>query len=307
MRWLSSPETRVAVLRNPIVLAGLAVVVLLGLTAGILVVVDSARRGNAETPKVVVDQSTATIGPTSKTAEAVGVHGTTKDITAVRQAPGGTTPVLGTVQQGADLVIDGRTTDSGWYRVIFPPFSELHGWVEARQLTISGDPSTLVVATAEPPVVVVVPTEPATATPTPNPNTTTPLAGTPTVLPLPDLVIGTTPTISSGKLFVTVINQGKGVAHGVLTVAVFDETGAHLLGGTTLNDFTLDPGRSVDVATGLAVAGEQTLLVIVDPNGVIAESDDTNNRILIHVQTGGPPTPTATPRPGETPPPPAGG
>jgi hypothetical protein len=298
MRWLPSADTRAAVIRSPFVLAGLAVVVLLGLTAGVLVLIDSAGGSSAETPKVIIDQGTATVGPTSKTAEAVGVHGTTKAITAIRQAPGGTTGVLGTVQKGADLVIDGRTTDSGWYRVIFPPRSELHGWIDAEQLTVTGDAASLVVATAEPPVIIEVPTEPPTATPVPVTVTASPTEGTPAT-GLPDLVIGTTPTVSSGKLFVTVINQGTGPAHGILRVAVFDELGSKLIGGITLEDFTLEAGRSVDIGTGVAIVGDQKLLIIVDPAGEIAESDDTNNRIVINVQTG-----DETPAPKETPPPP---
>ena len=73
MKFIPGPETRAAVLRHPFVLAGLAVVVLLGVTAGALVVVDSAR-GGTEAPKVIIEQETVTPGPVVKTAEATGVH-----------------------------------------------------------------------------------------------------------------------------------------------------------------------------------------------------------------------------------------
>ncbi|MDE3096050.1 MAG: SH3 domain-containing protein [Chloroflexota bacterium] len=301
MNWLPSPETRAAVLKNPFVLAGLAVVVLLGATAGVLVLVDSARNSTAPAPAVVVDQTTATPGPVARTAVAAGVQGTAKQVTAVRSAPGRGTPVLGTMPQGSEVVIDGRTTDSGWYRVIYPPGSELHGWVEADFLTVTGDAAALVVATAEPPVYVDVPTLPPADTPVPStPSVTATAAGTPTATALPDLVIGTTPTISGGLLFVTVINQGRGPAVGNLVVAVFNQDGSKLLGGATVPNFTLEPGRSIDVGTGLAVSGDQTLLIIVDPNGTIPESDDTNNRILIRVATGQP-SPTAAVPAGSTP------
>ena len=303
MNWLPSPETRAAVLKNPFVLAGLAVVVLLGATAGALVLIDSARNSTVPAPAVVVDQTTATPGPIARTAVAAGVQGIAKQVTAVRSAPGRGTPVLGTMPQGSEVVIDGRTTDSGWYRVIYPPGSELHGWVEADFLNVTGDAAALVVATAEPPVYVDVPTLVPVDTPVPSTPAAlgTPTAsGTPTVTALPDLVIGTTPTISGGLLFVTVINQGRGPAVGNLVVAVFNQDGSKLLGGATVPNFTLEPGRSIDVGTGLAVSGDQTLLIIVDPNGTIAESDDTNNRILIRVATGQP-SPTAAVPPGSTP------
>ncbi|HYM14336.1 MAG TPA: CARDB domain-containing protein [Dehalococcoidia bacterium] len=298
-RWLPGPETRAAVVRHPFFLAGLAVVVLLGLTAGVLVVVDSARSAHPGTPTVAVSAiTTSTVGPTSLTAIAEGVTGVAIDITTVKAAPGAAGTALGTLAKGDDVVIDGRSKDSGWYRIIFPPLSELHGWIQATAVTVTGDPSTLVVATAEPPVYVEVPTAPpdvltaaaAPATPT---VAATP-AVTPTVAgPLPDLVIGTTPTISGGKLFVTVINQGKGDAVGDIVVAVFSEDGKQLLGGATLPHFTLKAGRSIDVGTGYEVTHNQTLLLIVDPNGQIPETDDTNNRATVAISVGNP-TPAAS-------------
>ena len=195
MKFIPGPETRAAVLRHPFVLAGLAVVVLLGVTAGALVVVDSAR-GGTEAPKVIIEQETVTPGPVVKTAEATGVHGSANRTAAVRSAPGATTSLLGTIPIKSDVTIDGRTTDSKWYRVIFPPRSELHGWIEAASLDVTGDPSTLVVATAEPPVVVAVPTTPRRPTPRVV-EPPTPLPDTPTAEPVfPDLVVGTTPTIA---------------------------------------------------------------------------------------------------------------
>src|SRR5438067_833026 len=178
MKFIPGPETRAAVLRHPFVLAGLAVVVLLGVTAGALVVVDSAR-GGTETPRVIIEQETVTPGPVVKTAEATGVHGTANRTAAVRSAPGSTTPLLGTIPIKSDVAIDGRTTDSKWYRIVFPPRSELHGWIEASSLDVTGDPSTLVVATAEPPLVVAVPTTPRRPTPAVEPPTAVPEPPTP--------------------------------------------------------------------------------------------------------------------------------
>jgi hypothetical protein len=281
------------------------VVVLLGLTAGTLVIIDSARGGTSSPPAVVVDPvSTNTVGPTSMTATADGVTGTANDILTVRSAPGTRTPAVGTLAKGDDVVIDGRTTDSNWYRIIFPPLSEFHGWVEATSVAVTGDPSTLVVATAEPPVFVEVPTPPPDALTARAGSLTPTESETPEVTPtvsgqLPDLVIGTTPTISGGKLFITVVNQGQGDATGDIVVAVFNQDGTQLLGGATLPHFTLKPGRSIDIGTGYEVTQNQTLLLIVDPNGDISETDDTNNRATVAIAVGNPPpadvTPTDTP------------
>ena len=302
MKWLPAPETRAAVLKHPFVLAGFAVVMLLGLTAAALVVVDSARGGGASgAPTVAVAPlTTATIGPTSKTASASGVSGTTNEVTTVRTAPGARTPPFGTLNKGEDVVIDGRTTDAKWYRVIFPPNSEQHGWVDATSLDVVGNPATLVIATAEPPVVVELPTsspsERTAVAPRQQPTAvdTSPAAtATPENGDLPDLVIGTTPTLSQGKLFVTVVNQGKGEATGDLVVAVFNPDRTKLLGGATLPAFTLAPGRSIDIGTGYEITKTVTLLLIVDPNGDIAETDDTNNQVTVKVAP-------AEPDPGRT-------
>ena len=292
MKWLPSAETRDAVLKHPFFLAGLAVVALLGLTAATLVVADSVR-GSASTarPTVVVSAETGTAGPGGRTTAGAGVSGTTKATSAVRSSPGTRTPVLGTLQAKSGVQIDGRTTDAKWMRIVFPPNNSagLHGWIDATNLDIIGDPASLVVATAEPPVVVELPTAPPAVltaialSQTALSSTTATVTPTPPGGALPDLVIGSPPTVSGGKLFVTVINQGKGDMKGDLVVAVFNADGTKLLGGATLPKFTLAAGRSIDVGTGYALTEDQTLLLVVDPNGDIAETDDTNNRLTIAV------------------------
>ena len=302
MNWMPRPETRDAVLRHPFFLAGLAVVALLGLTAGGLVIASSVRGTDASVPTVVVAPvETATPGAARKTAAASGVSATTRGTTAVRQGPG-TRAVVGTLPAKSDVDIDGRTTDAKWLRIVFPPNSDLHGWIDATNLDVIGDPSALVVATAEPAVIVDVPTAPpsantvAASTATPGPAGTPGAAGTttPGAAKLPDLVVGTTPSLAGGKLFVSIVNQGQGDMHGDLVVAVFNADGTKLLGGATLPNFTLAAGRSIDVGTGYPVTQNQTLLLVVDPNGDIDETDNTNNRVTVAIAVG-----DAVPTPGE--------
>ncbi len=302
MNWLPRPETRDAVLKHPFFLAGLAVVMLLGLTAGVLVVATSVRGTDASVPTVVVQSlESATPGAARKTAAASGVSGTTKSTTSVRQAPGART-VLGTLPGKSDVEIDGRTTDAKWLRIIFPPNSDLHGWIDAANLDVIGDAAALVVATAEPQVIVEVPTDPpaartaAATTPVPAASGTADPHATVTAASggLPDLVVGTTPSLSGNKLFVTVTNQGAGDSHGNLVVAVFNSDSTKLVGGATLPNFTLAAGRSIDIGTGYVVSQNQTLVLVVDPNGDIDETDNTNNRITVAIAVG-----DATPLPGD--------
>jgi hypothetical protein len=92
------------------------------------------------------------------------------------------------------------------------------------------------------------------------------------------------------------------VFKGALVVAVFNEDNTALIGGTTV-EATIEPGKRLDVGTGVAIVGDQTLLIVVDPNGTVDETDNTNNRVLIHVATGEPGA-TATVTPPAIPPPP---
>lgn len=290
MKLLPGPDTRAAVLKHPFVLAGLAVVALLGLTAAALIVIDSARSDSSGEPKVGIEpQDVMTPGPIARTATAGGVSGRTNTTTAVRRAPGQRS-TRGTLQRGTDVTVDGRSAEGNWYRIIFPPNSELHGWVDAESLDITGDPRTLRVATPEPIAIPNLPTIDPDLQLTPVPEETEDPNGTPTPdTGLPDLVVGTTPVLSDGVLFITVENQGTGDATGDLVVAIFTVDGSELLGGATLSGYTLEGGLSIDIGTGYLVTENQSLLLIVDPNGEIEESDNANNQITVSIAVGDPP------------------
>jgi len=291
MSFLPGPQTREAVLKHPFVLAGLAVVGLLGLTAAVLILIDSAR-GDAEPemPVGIEPRQTQTAGPVSKTATARGVVGRTNTTTAVRRAPGQLV-VLGTIPRNTDVTIDGRSEESNWLRIVFPANSEQHGWIEAENVDITGNIAALAVTTPEPVVVVDLPTtDPALElTPDDTPEPVETEDPDPTETPdtgLADLVIGTTPILSGGLLVVTVVNQGTGIAEGDFVVAIFDVDGTTLLGGATLRGFSLGPGLSIDVTTGYEVTENQSLLIVIDPNSEIEESDNTNNQISLSISVG---------------------
>ena len=303
MKFFPGPATREAVVRHPFVLAGLAVVALLGLTAAVLILIDSARGEDEPGQQVGIEpRETQTAGPVSKTAVARGVVGRTNTTTSVRRAPGELV-VLGTIPRNTDVTIDGRSEESNWLRIIFPANSERHGWVEADNVDITGNVESLAVATPEPVVVVDLPTTDPnlelTPADTPVPEATE--DPDPTATPdtgLPDLVVGTTPILTDGLLFITVVNQGTGIAEGDFVVAIFDVDGTTLLGGSTLNGFSLGPGLSIDIGTGYEVTENQSLLLIVDPNGEIEESDNTNNQISVSIVVGDdPPVPDDEPPP----------
>jgi subtilase family serine protease len=110
--------------------------------------------------------------------------------------------------------------------------------------------------------------------------------------------------ISGGKLVITVTNQGLGpLTSATVAVSVFDLAGTGLLGSGSAGPLTLTPGASIDVKTNYAIpAGPVQLLVIVDPQGTIPETDDTNNRLSVAIGGGGAqPTKTPTQQPTQHP------
>jgi uncharacterized protein YraI len=225
-----------------------------------------------------------------------GVTGTANATVNVRNGPGNTTQALGVLRRGGQVTVDGKSEDGEWLEIVYPPRSKLHGWVMASSLDLQGDAASLAVATPEEIPLAVAPTSVAVATAeetTPTPELT--VTVTTTALPtLPDLVVSNW-LVSGGYLVVTVTNQGTGTLTATaIDVGVFDASGAKLLNSTSAAPQTLKPGASIDIKTGyLTLGAPGQVLVIVDPNGKIPETNDTNNRLVVTF-SGGTPTATAT-------------
>ena len=81
-------------------------------------------------------------------------------------------------------------------------------------------------------------------------------------------------------------------------MGIFDVSGSPLLNSTSASVQSLAAGASVDVRTGFATfGGPAQVLVIVDPNGKVNESDDTNNRLTVTLSSHSTATPEATTTP----------
>ncbi|MGA2285335.1 MAG: SH3 domain-containing protein [Dehalococcoidia bacterium] len=221
-------------------------------------------------------------GPAAKATDSVNV----------RSGPSNDYVVLGVLRRGSEAKIVGRSDDGDWLEVEYPTHSNLYGWIIASSVDTSADLTAIPIATPESLPMVIVPTEvPVTFAPEETAAATaTAVSLTPTSSQLPDLVVSGT-LISGGTLVVTVTNQGRGALKAALVeVGVFDTTGTQLLKLANTTVQSLNAGGSIDVRTGyLAVVGLTEVLVIVDPNGKIKESDDTNNRLVVSI------SPTATP------------
>ncbi len=291
----SRPGSARSVLRHPIIWAGAGVVATLGIAAGVLTLVvpsDPATVPAAEsasTPKTVA---------TSQAVRSSGVTARTNTIAAVRTAPGKDTPVLGTLGRDESVEVIGRSAAATWLLIVFPATSSLHGWVAAAMLDVTGETSTLAVATAEPPVVIAAPTSaayrtqrtpvpsPASATRAPASATPEPASATPTPPALlPDLIVAKA-QIGGTSLVATIINRGDGPANGAIVVSVRTADGRTLLATSSAPSPVLAPQASVDVDTGYVVRGTQRLIVVVNPSGAIQESNSANNSTTVAAVQG---------------------
>ncbi len=119
-----------------------------------------------------------------------------------------------------------------------------------------------------------------TATAAPEP-TQTPIP--PEEQALPDLTIVIPPLVIDGMLIFTVRNQGSGPYEAsLIQVAISDENDLPLATVTTPVG-GLAPGQRIDVRTGLEAPAGQRLVAEVDPQDLVLESDESNNRLLLEV------------------------
>jgi SH3-like domain-containing protein len=218
----------------------------------------------------------------------------------VRSGPDEDYPVLGTIRNGTTVEVSGRSEDEEWLQVVYPPRSTLHGWVDAAYLRLEGDASALAVATAEVAAIPEMPTQaPVTAvvttvTPTPEVTATVPATVEPD---LPDLVL-TAAYMLEDSLIATVQNQGTGlVQNQAIEVSVLDSQGQTVLGAASVALETLAAGQSIDVNTGFTCSiQERQVLLVVDLNGLVDETDNTNNQLVTTLAPcWHPPPPTLTP------------
>ncbi|MGD0115865.1 MAG: CARDB domain-containing protein [Dehalococcoidia bacterium] len=255
----------------------------------------SGRTTNGSVSAPTATGRTPTAGATEEVID--GPAATATSSVNVRSGPSNGYVVLGVLRRGSEAKIVGRSDDGDWLEIEYPAHSNLLGWIIASSVDTSADLAAIPVSTPEDLPMAIVPTDvPVTYVPEETAAATqsaTSLAPTPTPSQaLPDLVVGGT-LVSGGTLVVTVTNQGKGaLKNATIEVGVFDATGAQLLKSASVTTQNLSAGASIDVQTGyVTVVGPDQVLVIVDPNGKIKESDDTNNRLLVSFAA----TPTLAP------------
>ncbi len=73
-----------------------------------------------------------------------GLVGHVLTTVTMRNGPGPTHAILGTIPRGALVSVVGRNSDEDWLQVI--PVSGIRGWVDADLIEVTGDISELIIA-----------------------------------------------------------------------------------------------------------------------------------------------------------------
>jgi uncharacterized protein YraI len=277
-------EAEYSMLRNPYVLAALAVAA--AIILAVVVVIAFSSRGNGDLNGVAVTVDTPTPLPGQQLP---GVQVKVLAVAAIREGPGLEYFELGLLKKDQEVSVVGRTEDSSWYQVVFLG-SDLKGWVpdSALRLPANSDASIDIV----------------TFTPIPKPSveqpTATPPPETPTeeALGPPDVAVEILGNVcpANGPLTVVLHNVGD-VALNSRQVVVTVSTPDMVLSEQTLS-VTLGVGQIVPISTGQAVQAPRTLVAVVFLNEP-QDIDPSNNVVtcVVSQDGGGGQSGTAVPPP----------
>ncbi|NDJ62624.1 MAG: SH3 domain-containing protein, partial [Chloroflexi bacterium] len=216
--------------------------------------------------------ATPTITPT-ETANAPAVIATFRQSINVRRGPGTIfQPPLGIFSAGQTAEVLAVTANGQWYKV---RYLDGAGWVFNAQLTLAGDPSTLPVDSGPP---------------TPTPFVPATPAGPPAVNLVAGMVSLNPETPRCNEVFgvtLAVTNAGTQAPAVSGTVALRDVRAADdAVQATTVGIFpVLPPGATFEVTMPLTISTWYSeghrLELVIDPNDVIDEVDETDNRAEI--------------------------
>jgi len=146
-----------SLLRNPLVLGGLAIA--LAVAAAIVVAV-LLSDNQGETVIVTPAGETSVVGgtPTRTPVPLEGMSARALSTLTVRAGPGTGYISLGIARRDAELEVVGKNEEETWLAISYPPRSRLLGWVAADGVELEGSLASLSVATPESLVLPAVPT-----------------------------------------------------------------------------------------------------------------------------------------------------
>lgn len=230
-------------------LAGIAVVLVAAAVIAGSVIFGGA---DGDAPQVVTPAAVAT----AATPEFVIAIATAN----VRSEPDRFSAVVAVLPTGRTLRLIGRSSDSSWIRVAYPPQSDVEGWVPVE--TITPAPNTLDFLA----VLVTI------ATPTPSATD-----GDAGGEPLPDLTIADAFLLQDGRLTVALRNIGEASIVEVFVPLNITRASGEILGVLRIGPTTLAPGASATVLTPVVITETGSYILELDRPDEVRESNEFNN------------------------------
>ena len=290
-------------LRNPYILAGLAVGAAIVLAVMVVVLFggsgDSSPSGDSQDPSLIVDPLTPQPGGNNNTSGR-GIMAKTIAASTVREGPGTDFAQIAPLPTGQDVEVAGRNGDSSWFQIYYPQGSQLKGWVPGTALRLSPEnvaSLAVVVSTPVPRVTVARPTEQPSApavTPSPTPQTT------PTGTPTPqgggvDIAVAfQNPTCLPGSsLSVVIRNAGTAALTRSAQVVISNASGV-----VSSQSFGVDlpPGSAMTLLTGVAAqAPRMTAQITLLPAANQPPDGNASNNTAECTSGAAAPPPGATP------------
>jgi hypothetical protein len=264
-------EPEYSMLRNPFVLAALAVAGAIILAVAFVIAFSSG----GDNPAGVGSVSRT---PTPLPGELPGVQAKVIAIAAIREGPGLEFFELGLLKNGQDISVVGRNEDSSWYQVLFAG-TELKGWVPDSALRLPDGADDFIEAVV--------------FTPIPKPSVEQPTATPPPVTPTeealgpPDIAVELLGNLcpSSGVLTIALRNVGD-VAINARQIVLTVSNIAGVVREQSLS-LTLGAGQIVPINTGVELQAPRTTVAVVFASAP-QDTDPSNNVVTCVVSDGGP-------------------
>jgi hypothetical protein len=262
-----------SMLRNPYVLAGLAVAVAIVAAVFVVILFGSGGDGGGGGGGGVVSRPL-----TPQPGDDGGLKARSIAIAAVREGPGRDYAEIGLLRSSQDVSVVGRNEQSTWYEIIYPA-SSLQGWVPATALRLPENSDALIQVVSFTPI-----PKPSVEQPT----ATAPAAATPTeqALGAPDLELATLGGQCPAGQPVTLALRNVGVVpvnNRQVNVIVTTQNGNVSQSTMTLN---LAPGQAVPIATGQVVQAPRTTFSVVFTS-LPQDSNPSNNIVVCTAGAGG--------------------
>ncbi len=279
-------EPEYSMLRNPYVLAALAVAGAIILAVAFVIIFSEGSNSPG------VGSSVISKTPTPQPGELPGVQAKVIAIAAIREGPGLDFFEIGLLNRGQDVSVVGRTEDSSWYQIVFAG-TALKGWVPDSALRLPDGSDGLIETVVFTPI-----PKPSVEQPTPTPSA----VPTQEATEPPDIsveVLGNVCPVS-GPINIALRNVGDVDLESrqvVLTVSTPDG----VISEQTLS-VTLGVGQIVPVNTGVEVQAPRTVVALVFLNEP-QDIDPSNNVVtcVVSGDSGAGQNSTTVPPPLETP------